>query len=172
MCSIFQAKGNFPQALSKLDNLKTEADAISSPFSNTFQWYITANCFHPCNALAFNISLKSMWDWKKETNISGAIFHFLVAFYHKNLSVLCLAQGDTSNLESTLIFWCFVPSKLKLSHFCKSSENCFDFKIIHKTYTCGIGKRKMLNFTFSWTDVVNIGTFFAFPSNEKYEKDS
>ena len=37
MCSIFQAKGNFPRALSKLDNLKTEADAISIPFSNTFQ---------------------------------------------------------------------------------------------------------------------------------------
>ena len=125
-------KAIFPRALSKLDNLKTEADAISSPFSNTFQWYITANCFHPCNALAFNISLKSMWDWKKETNISGAIFHFLVAFYHKNLSVLCLAQGDTSNLESTLIFRCFVPSKLKLSHFCKNSENCFGWKLFTK----------------------------------------
>ena len=132
-CAVFsKLKAIFPRALSKLDNLKTEADAISSPFSNTFQWYITANCFHPCNALAFNISLKSMWDWKKETNIPGAIFHFLVAFYHKNLSVLCLAQGDTSNLESTLIFWCFVPSKLKLSHFCKNSENCFGWKLFTK----------------------------------------
>ena len=37
-CAVFsKLKAIFPRALSKLDNLKTEADAISSPFSNTFQ---------------------------------------------------------------------------------------------------------------------------------------
>ena len=66
-CAVFsKLKAIFPRALSKLDNLKTEADAISSPFSNTFQWYITSNCFHPYNAMAFNITSKSMWDWKKK----------------------------------------------------------------------------------------------------------